>query len=78
MKWPVIGIVFCLSCAHAQGIAAAYATMATACDALEKQVIAREGSTEEADKAAIADIRQRCDTLFQAFDGVYELSKAQP
>lgn len=48
---------------------AAYGLSVEVCDAREQRVIARQGSTEDKDRADLAKVRRICDKIFMAFDG---------
>jgi len=46
----------------------AYGTAVALCDSKERAIVDRQGSTEQADRADIAEVRQLCDTVFGGFE----------
>jgi hypothetical protein len=52
----------------------AYGVSVEVCDAKEKQIIARTGSTEERDTQDMAHVRAICDKIFEAFDGARKVA----
>jgi hypothetical protein len=53
---------------------AAYGATVEVCDAKERAIIARAGSTEEQDVRDMAHVREICDKIFEAFDGARKVA----
>ncbi len=53
-----------------------YGMAVTTCDARARQIIDRQGTTQEEDEAAFSQLQSRCNATFEAFQTIRELQQA--